>query len=66
MTDVFNCLPVAALIDDKVLCMHGGLSPELTNLDQINKIIRPTDVPDRGLLCDLLWADPDKTVQGWG
>lgn len=66
MTDVFNCLPVAALIDDKVLCMHGGLSPELTNLEQINKIIRPTDVPDRGLLCDLLWADPDKTVQGWG
>ncbi len=46
--------------------MHGGLSPELTSLDQINKIARPTDVPDRGLLCDLLWADPDKGVQGWG
>ena len=46
--------------------MHGGLSPSLTNLDQINKIIRPTEVPDTGLLCDLLWADPDRKVEGWG
>lgn len=28
--------------------------------------MRPTDVPDQGLLCDLLWSDPDKDVQGWG
>ena len=46
--------------------MHGGLSPELKNLDQIKRIPRPTDVPDTGLLCDLLWADPDKEIQGWG
>ena len=65
-TDCFNCLPVAALIDEKILCMHGGLSPDLKNLDQIKKIARPTDVPDAGLLCDLLWADPDKDVTGWG
>ena len=59
-TDFFNCLPIAALIDEKILCMHGGLSPELNNLEQIKKISRPTDVPDNGLLCDLLWSDPDK------
>ena len=46
--------------------MHGGLSPELKSLDQIKHISRPTDVPDTGLLCDLLWADPDKDVNGWG
>jgi len=47
-TDCFNCLPVAAVVDDKIFCMHGGLSPELTNLEQIRRIIRPTDVPDTG------------------
>ena len=65
-TDCFNCLPVAALIDDKILCMHGGLSPDLTNLDQIRNLTRPTDVPDSGLLCDLLWSDPSRDVKGWG
>lgn len=65
-TDCFNCLPVAALIDDKILCMHGGLSPDLTHLDQIRNITRPTDVPDSGLLCDLLWSDPGRDIKGWG
>lgn len=64
-SDCFNCLPLAALIDEKILCMHGGLSPELTSLEQIQKIFRPTEVPDSGLICDLLWSDPDKDVQGW-
>ena len=61
-TDLFNWLPVAAIIDDKILCMHGGLSPELKNLQNIQDISRPTDIPDTGLLCDLLWSDPDKDV----
>ena len=65
-TDCFNCLPIAALIDEKIICMHGGLSPDLTSLEQIKKIVRPTDIPEQGLLCDLLWADPDKDVNGWG
>lgn len=63
--DCFNCLPAAALIDDKIFCMHGGLSPELANFDQIRKLTRPCEVPEVGLLCDLLWSDPDKTVNGW-
>ena len=50
----------------QILCMHGGLSPELKSLEQVKRIPRPTDVPDTGLLCDLLWADPDKEIQGWG
>lgn len=64
-TDCFNCLPVSALIDEKILCMHGGLSPELNKLDQILNLNRPTDVPDTGLLCDLLWSDPSNEAQGW-
>ncbi|KAM0923474.1 hypothetical protein ACQ4PT_005499 [Festuca glaucescens] len=65
-TDCFNCLPVAALVDDKILCMHGGLSPDLDSLDRIREIQRPVDVPDQGLLCDLLWSDPDRESSGWG
>ncbi|XP_058076193.1 serine/threonine-protein phosphatase PP1-like isoform X2 [Magnolia sinica] len=65
-TDCFNCLPVAALIEDKILCMHGGISPELSSLSQIRDIERPTEIPDSGLLCDLLWSDPNHDIKGWG
>ena len=44
----------------------SGLSPDLQSMEQIRRIMRPTDVPDQGLLCDLLWADPDKETVGWG
>lgn len=64
--DCFNCLPVCALVEDRILCMHGGLSPELSSLDQIRRIPRPCAVPDCGLLCDLLWSDPDRQTSGWG
>jgi len=63
--DVFNCMPCCAIIDEKIMCMHGGLSPEITTFDQVKRIVRPTDVPDTGLICDLLWADPDKDIAGW-
>ncbi|ELQ74999.1 Serine/threonine specific protein phosphatase PP1, catalytic subunit [Trachipleistophora hominis] len=65
-TDSFNCLPISAIVGERILCMHGGISPELKNLDQIRKIKRPTDVPDDGLLCDILWGDPEPSISGWG
>ncbi|KAJ7263916.1 Metallo-dependent phosphatase-like protein [Mycena rebaudengoi] len=64
-TDCFNCFPVAAIIGERIIAMHGGLSPQLQSLDQIRRLARPTDVPDSGLLSDLLWSDPDKDVSGW-
>jgi serine/threonine-protein phosphatase PP1 catalytic subunit len=64
--DLFNCFPIAAVIDDKIFIVHGGLSPELKNVEQLQKIMRPTDIPEEGLLCDILWSDPDSTVNGWG
>lgn len=54
-------LPVAAVINNKVFCVHGGLSPDLKMIDDINKINRFRDIPNDGLLCDLLWADPRST-----
>ena len=64
--DLFNCLPIAGSIDDKILIVHGGLSPELKTVDQLQKIMRPTDVPEKGMLCDILWSDPDESASGWG
>ena len=52
-------------MDDKIFCIHGGLSPDLNSMEQIRRILRPTDVPDTGLLCDVLWADPDPNIRGW-
>ena len=65
-SDCFNCLPVSALISDRILCMHGGLSPSLQSVDDISSIERPCVVPEEGLLCDILWSDPDRNLdQGW-
>ncbi|OHT03967.1 Serine/threonine-protein phosphatase PP1 isozyme 3 [Tritrichomonas foetus] len=63
--DVFNCLPIAAIIDDKIFCIHGGISPYLTSLQDIRDIKRPTEVPEEGLLCDLLWSDPNNLADEW-
>lgn len=65
-TDAFNCLPISAIVGERILCMHGGISPALKDLSQIEAITRPTDIPDDGLLCDLLWSDPEKDINGWG
>mmetsp|Transcript_8166 Transcript_8166/g.24237 ORF Transcript_8166/g.24237 Transcript_8166/m.24237 type:complete len:319 (+) Transcript_8166:120-1076(+) len=63
--EVFNLLPFAAVVDEKIFCIHAGLSPDLNTPEQIKRIMRPTDVPDAGLLCDLLWSDPEADITGW-
>merc|ERR1711963_381620 len=57
--DVFNCMSVCALIDEKIMCMHGGLSPEISSFDQVRRLVRPTDVPDKGIAG---WAENDRGV----
>ena len=65
-TEMFNLMPVAALIDDNIFFFHGGLSPEMKSIEQLYDIQRPTDVPNSGLLCDILWSDPSPDVEKWG
>ena len=64
--NVFNCLPIAAVIGDKFFCIHGGISPQLNDVSQITLINRPTTVPKNGLLTDLLWSDPGPNVSNFG
>jgi serine/threonine-protein phosphatase PP1 catalytic subunit len=63
--DTFNTLPIAAIVAGKIFCVHGGLSPSLSHMDDIRQIARPTDVPDFGLLNDLLWSDPADIDADW-
>eukprot|EP00917_Polyrhabdina_sp_WS-2016_P004211 GHVP01009669.1.p1 GENE.GHVP01009669.1~~GHVP01009669.1.p1 ORF type:complete len:361 (-),score=54.03 GHVP01009669.1:357-1439(-) len=56
--DAFDSLPVAACVNGKFLCLHGGLSPDLKNINQISNFNRFMEPPRSGLFCDLLWADP--------
>lgn len=63
---VFDCLNVAAVVDGTVLCVHGGLSPQVRSLEQIATIERAIELPSQGALCDLLWSDPaDETDEDW-
>ncbi|PWN38706.1 putative serine/threonine protein phosphatase 4 catalytic subunit [Ceraceosorus guamensis] len=63
--EVFDYLALGAVVDGRVFCVHGGLSPNLKTIDEIRSIDRKQEVPHDGLMCDLLWSDPDD-IQGWG
>lgn len=61
---VFDFLALAAIVDGKVLCVHGGLSPEIRTLDQVRVVARAQEIPHEGAFCDLVWSDPDD-VDTW-
>ena len=60
---LLNCIPLAAVLDNKIFFVHGGISPKLNSLEQIRAIQRPIVVPKEGLVCDLIWSDPDKDMK---
>ena len=61
---VFDYLPLAAIIEGKIFCVHGGLSPKICYIDQIRLINRVQEIPHEGPFSDLMWSDPDE-VDGW-
>ena len=63
-TDLFDYLPIAALIEGKIFCIHGGLSPLISTVDQIRLINRKMEIPHEGAFCDLMWSDPDD-IETW-
>nr|CCC93786.1 unnamed protein product [Trypanosoma congolense IL3000] len=56
--EAFNCLPLAAVVNNQYFCVHGGLSPDVTSIDNIRFIYRFREPPSKGAMCDLLWSDP--------
>ena len=64
-TDLFDFMPLSAVIENKIFCPHGGLSPSIDTLDDVRKIDRFAEVPHEGPVCDLVWSDPDDRA-GWG
>ena len=64
-TDVFDYLPLAAVIDGKIYCVHGGLSPNAEKIDDIRRIERKVEVPHEGAMSDMLWSDPDPEAKGF-
>eukprot|EP01084_Bolivina_argentea_P117305 208343_1 len=66
LTDLFDYLPIAALVNKQILCFHGGLSPNAMQLKDYKSIDRIKEVPHEGILCDTLWSDPhDMKIKDW-
>lgn len=66
VNSVFDCLPLAAVIGGKMLCLHGGISSRLRSLTQLDRIPRPLKLDQHkpGLLTDILWSDPFDGISG--
>jgi len=62
---VFDFLNLAAVVDGKILCVHGGLSPDVRTLDQIRTVRRDQEIPHEGPFCDLMWSDPEEDLETW-
>jgi diadenosine tetraphosphatase ApaH/serine/threonine PP2A family protein phosphatase len=62
--EVFDLLPMGALIDRRVFSVHGGLSPKITLIESIALLSRQQELPSSGPLCDLCWSDPGDT-ENW-
>lgn len=64
-TGVFQCLPLSAIVENMIFCLHGGLSPAIKTIDNLSLLRRFSDVPHEGAMCDLLWSDPDDNIKGF-
>ena len=64
--EVFNYLPISAVIEQKIFCVHGGLSPSMKLIEQLAVVERRQEIPStQSMISDLVWSDPDE-IEGWG
>ena len=56
---IFDALPISAVIDNQIFCVHGGISPDISLLEKIDLFDRFKELPNNGPLCDLCWSDPE-------
>lgn len=59
----FEYMPMAALLFDRILCMHGGICPELFSIDQLDKVVRPISDFEDPLYCGIVWSDPSFNIK---
>ena len=65
ISNTFSFYPLAAVISNRIFCVHGGLSPHLKNLSSLNNIKRPVDPQGNSIVSDMLWSDPKLSIDGW-
>ncbi len=65
ITEVFNYLPIAALIEGQLFCVHAGLSPSIQTLQDMDKLDRFQEIPHEGPFADIMWSDPDPDNNGF-
>lgn len=62
--DIFDYMSIGAIIEGQIFCIHGGLSPLISTIDQIRLLNRQQEIPHDGAFCDLMWSDPDD-IETW-
>lgn len=63
--ELFDALPIAAIVNGKFIAVHGGISPALKTIADLNKLDRFKEPPKSGLMCDILWSDPADNDDGF-
>lgn len=65
LCDLFDYLPIAAIVNNSLYCVHGGLSPTIYSMDNITALNRFQDIPSEGSFCDMMWSDPNPDEMGF-
>jgi len=63
--EVFDTMPLTINMNDRIMCVHGGLSPNLPTLDSTRELDRFGEPAGDGPMVDLMWSDPTEKIDGW-